>query len=97
LICANLPYIPTQRLKSLAVFGKEPRLALDGGEDGLELIRQLIAQVPSSLAAEGLILLEIDETQGETVLSLSRTAFPEARSSILPDLAGKDRLLKIER
>ena len=42
LICANLPYIPTKSLKQLSVYEREPALALDGGEDGLELYRRLL-------------------------------------------------------
>ena len=41
LICANLPYIPTQTLHDLPIYGREPTLALDGGEDGLDLFRRL--------------------------------------------------------
>jgi release factor glutamine methyltransferase len=97
LICANLPYIPTQRLETLIIFGKEPSQGLDGGVDGLDLIRRLIAQAPAALAPEGLLMLEIDDTQGEIALSLAQTAFPEARASLLSDLAGRDRLIKVER
>ena len=49
LICANLPYIPTKTLKGLDVFGREPTLALDGGPDGLSLIRRLLPLAALSL------------------------------------------------
>lgn len=50
LICANLPYIPTETLRGLHVYGKEPTLALDGGKDGLDLYRKLFALVKKRLA-----------------------------------------------
>ncbi|MFN2236955.1 MAG: peptide chain release factor N(5)-glutamine methyltransferase [Anaerolineales bacterium] len=96
LICANLPYIPTKTLKGLDVFGREPTLALDGGPDGLRLIRRLLPQAAQILAPDGLLLLEIETTQGEIVLSLVGEFFPRAKVELLPDLAGHDRLIRIE-
>jgi release factor glutamine methyltransferase len=96
LICANLPYIPTKTLEGLDVFGREPTLALDGGPDGLRLIRRLLPQAARILAPEGLVLLEIEVTQGEAALNLAEEFFPKAQIELLPDLAGRDRLLRIE-
>ena len=96
LICANLPYIPTKTLKGLDVFGREPTLALDGGPDGLRLIRRLLPQAARILAPEGLVLLEIEATQGEVALSLAGEFFPRSQIKLLPDLAGHDRLIRIE-
>lgn len=96
LICANLPYIPTSTLHNLKVYGKEPELALDGGEDGLDLIRNLIYLAAYSVSPGGLILLEIESSQGGAGSSLAKTVFPEAHIQILPDLAGLDRLLRIQ-
>ncbi len=95
-ICANLPYIPTKTLKGLDVFGREPTLALDGGPDGLNLIRKLLPQAVRNLSAEGLLLLEIENSQGQSALILAREYFPEAQIDLLPDLAGHDRLIRIE-
>jgi release factor glutamine methyltransferase len=64
LICANLPYIPSRKLKGLKVSAHEPLLALDGGPDGLDLIRRLLDRAPESLAPDGLLLLEIEASQG---------------------------------
>jgi release factor glutamine methyltransferase len=96
LICANLPYIPSADSAALPVSRFEPLLALDGGPDGLDLIRRLLAQIPRCLAPGGLALLEIEYRQGAQVQSLARTALPDARVSCLPDLAGLDRLIRIE-
>lgn len=96
LICANLPYIPTSTLHTLKVYGKEPELALDGGTDGLDLIRSLIYLAAYSVSPGGLILLEIESSQGGVGSSLAKTVFPDAHIQILPDLAGLDRLLRIQ-
>lgn len=95
LICANLPYIPTATLHGLQVNKTEPTLALDGGPDGLDLIRRLLLQAPRRLAAGGLLLLEIEANQGLAARQLAQTVFPTARIDILPDLASLDRLLRI--
>jgi len=95
LICANLPYIPTETLHSLKVYQREPALALDGGEDGLEQIRRLLNEVVTVLAPGGLLLLEIEASSGAAVHSLARQAFPKADVQVLPDLAGRDRLVSV--
>lgn len=97
LIAANLPYIPTGTLAGLAIFGREPSLALDGGPDGLAVIRRLLEQAQSSLAPGGLLLLEIEATQGETAVQAARQAFSEAQISLHLDLAGNPRLVRVER
>jgi len=95
LMCANLPYIPTKSLKQLSVYESEPILALDGGEDGLELYRRLLGMIPKWLASNGLILIEIDSTCGTPALSLVRNMLPNATSILHQDFAGLDRLLEI--
>ncbi len=75
LIVANLPYIPSHRLESLpnCVFKHEPIEALDGGTDGLQLIRKLIKQAQGKLKPHGQVMLEIDSQVriNETSLGLS--------------------------
>ena len=95
LICANLPYIPTATLYKLSIFGREPRLALDGGADGLDIIRRLLNIAPEWLAPNGMILLEIESTRGIQALNLARNLFSEASIHLHQDLAGQDRLLEI--
>lgn len=95
LICANLPYIPTETLHSLPVYGREPTLALDGGEDGLDLFRRLMNIAPDWLAPNALILLEIEATRGVQALSLAYDMFSEAEIHLHQDLTGLDRLLEI--
>ncbi len=96
LVCANLPYIPTSQLGRLPVAAREPRLALDGGADGLALTRRLLAQLPSALARGGFALLEIEAKAGPAAFAAAREAFPSAQLKFERDLAGTDRVLVIE-
>jgi release factor glutamine methyltransferase len=95
LICANLPYIPTETLRNLPVYGREPTLALDGGSDGMEAIRRLLDIVPGWLAPHGMLLLEIEATRGLQALHIASDMFSEATIHLHQDLAGQDRLLEI--
>ena len=95
LICANLPYIPTDTLHELAVYGREPTLALDGGPDGLDIVRRLLRMSTEWLAPNGMILLEIEATQGMAAVSLAYDNFDNAEIHLHQDLAGHDRLLEI--
>lgn len=95
LICANLPYIPTDTLHGLPIFGREPTLALDGGDDGLDLFRRLMQVAPKWLAPNGLILLEIEATRGIQALNLTYDMFSQAEIHLHQDLTGRDRLLEI--
>lgn len=71
LIIANLPYIPTAEIAVLSPeVQHDPRAALDGGPDGLDLIRRLIASAPDRLAPGGALLLEIGAGQAEAVATL---------------------------
>lgn len=97
LICANLPYIPSQTLDSLPVVKSEPRLALDGGQSGLEIIHLLLEQASTRLSPNGIILFEIEETLGQAALAAAKKAFPEAHHQLIRDLAGKDRFIQINQ
>ncbi len=73
----------------------EPHLALDGGPDGLEVIRELLAAAPGYLRA-GTLLMEIGAWQGQAVADLAAAALPGGAMTIHKDLAGLDRVLEIE-
>jgi release factor glutamine methyltransferase len=96
LIAANLPYIPSQTLAELSISRFEPALALDGGADGLDLIRRLLVQAPAHLSPGGCLLLEIEYRQGGSARALAQAAFPQAHIQLVPDLAGHDRLLIVD-
>jgi release factor glutamine methyltransferase len=70
-IVANLPYIPTGELEHLQKEVRfDPVLALDGGQDGLDLIKRLVVSAPAIFAPNGLLLLELGKGQAETVMRL---------------------------
>ncbi len=96
LICANLPYIPSETLPSLAVTRFEPALALDGGPDGLRLIESLLEQAVDHLRPGGLITLEIEASQGESAPQLAHQYFPTSQIDLHPDLANLPRLVTIQ-
>lgn len=96
LLCANLPYIPTKTLHSLPIFGHEPTIALDGGADGLDLIRKLMDIVPDWLAFHATMLFEFESTRGKQIFELAHEFFPNAKIQSHQDLSGLDRLLEIQ-
>jgi release factor glutamine methyltransferase len=96
LVCANLPYIPCGMLTNLSVAHGEPRQALDGGKNGLVLITRLLEQAGNHLAADSLLLLEIEESQGNEAKSLAMDLYPRSKGELLQDLSGRDRLLEVE-
>ena len=96
LIVANLPYIPTRTLHKLPIYGHEPTMALDGGADGLKLIRGLLTAAPDRLVPGGLLLMEIEASEGPAALSLACDSFVKAEIHLHKDLAGRDRILEVQ-
>ena len=95
LLMANLPYIPTEDLQRLAVGRYEPRLALDGGADGLDCIRALLPQIPKLCRPGAHVLLEIGADQGAAITALVNHRLG-ASCDILPDYAGLDRIARFQ-
>lgn len=96
LVCANLPYIRTGDLAGLPVpIGFEPREALDGGADGLDVIRRLLGLLPDRLTAAGLVLLEIGSAQGEAIGQVVHALLPGWGCEVVADLAGLPRIARI--
>ena len=93
LLMANLPYVATGALESLAVSRYEPRLALDGGRDGLALIRRLLTQIQAVCPGGAIVLLEIGADQGDAVARLVQER-AGACCDILQDYAGLDRIAR---
>jgi len=96
LLCANLPYIASDELRTLPVIKHEPRLALDGGPDGLLWVRRLLVDAPRVMAPHGWLLLEIGATQGQAAAALAQAAFPSAQVAVLKDYAGLDRIVRVK-
>ncbi|HTL88361.1 MAG TPA: peptide chain release factor N(5)-glutamine methyltransferase [Leptolyngbya sp.] len=92
-IVSNPPYIPTKIVSELQpeVRLHEPRLALDGGSDGLESIRHLIQTAPDYLISGGVWMVEMMIGQAETIAALLSAQGSYDRITIHQDLAGIDR------
>lgn len=94
IIVSNPPYIPKGDLDGLQREVKEfePRLALDGGEDGLDYYRKIAKEAPKYLTQGGMVILEVGAGQAQDVVKLFRYA---DYSIIMKDFAGIDRFVKI--
>ena len=90
LVMANLPYIASDEVPRLDVSRYEPTLALDGGPDGLDLVRRLLAQLPQVANPGALVLLEIGAGQGAATLALTG-----GRGTLHQDYAGLDRIVEL--
>ena len=93
LICANAPYVPAKDIAGLPLeVQNEPRIALDGGSDGLEIIRRIINDAPLYLENGGSLVLEADPSQMEAIAELmQKRGFNKAQ--VFCDLAGKNRII----
>jgi release factor glutamine methyltransferase len=94
-LVANLPYIPTATVNTLArhVRDHEPRMALDGGADGLDIVRAVMRDAAMVLRPKGWIFLEIGDEQGPAVAEwMDRMGL--ANIAILSDLSGKTRFAR---
>lgn len=92
-IIANLPYVCRAELAAVNTHGYEPRLALDGGYDGLVQYRRLANQVQRKLNPGGSLLVEIGQGQQEKAASLLQDHLQPKIISVLPDLSGIPRVI----
>jgi release factor glutamine methyltransferase len=91
-IASNPPYVPSGEVPGLArEVRREPCIALDGGADGLELVRRIVAGAPARLAPGGLLLVELHESHAGPFPALCAAAGLE-RPEVRRDLAGLPRL-----
>jgi release factor glutamine methyltransferase len=98
LVLANLPYVASETLPGLPVAASfEPARALDGGSDGLLVIRRLLERLPEALAPGGVALLEIGADQADGIAAAVASILPGWRVTIEPDLAGAPRVARVER
>ena len=98
LLVANLPYVTDGEWTMLddGVKWYEPAVALKGGADGLDLIRQLLQQAVTKLKIGAAIFLEIGWQQGTAVHDLAQSIFPAAHIELVQDFAGHDRIVMIK-
>ena len=96
-ILANLPYIPSAEVPRLPIAASfEPREALDGGPDGLVVVRRLIARLGDHVLPGGIAMLEIGADQGPAVIQAVAERIPEATVRIEADLSGSPRIAVVQ-
>ena len=92
-VIANLPYVSSAEVDARwGSLGYEPRVATDGGPDGLDLLRRLLREAPRRAAVAATILLEIGVDQVDAIRGIAPTG---ASVLVVPDLAGLDRVVRI--
>jgi release factor glutamine methyltransferase len=98
LIAANLPYVASNVIDELGpAIAFEPRIALDGGPDGLDVIRRCLDELPTVLAVDGCALLEIGADQVADLSAAVAASLPGWTQAIHRDLAGRPRVLELGR
>ena len=94
---SNPPYIPSGEIGSLAAeVRREPRLALDGGADGLDVFRRLVGQARGKMASDGVMVVELMPEQMDSAARFAEEAIEGARASCRFDLMGNRRALVVE-
>ena len=97
ILVSNPPYIRSDKLTSLQEeVLKEPMVALDGGYDGLELIKKLLFQAVDKMSNPSVILFEIDSDQAAEAVKSSQQFFPSAIITVLKDLSNNERAVLLE-
>jgi release factor glutamine methyltransferase len=98
-ITANLPYVTEEEIEALPpeIQSHEPRVALDGGADGLVLVRRLLAQLDAHLLPNGMAVFEIGASQGAAALQAAQATLPGWQAELRKDLAKLDRVLYVRK
>jgi release factor glutamine methyltransferase len=93
IITANAPYIASGDIDKLsAEVRREPRIALDGGTDGMDIIRRIIKDAPLYLKEGGALILEADPCQMDAITALMKESGLH-KKTVVPDLAGNNRVI----
>ncbi|MGG1631016.1 peptide chain release factor N(5)-glutamine methyltransferase [Rossellomorea sp. NRS-1567] len=95
ILLSNPPYIPLTDRETLSdvVIEHEPELALFGGEDGYDLYKRFMEELPLVMKETCLIGFEVGVGQGEIVADMLRATFPDAETVVVHDINGKDRMV----
>ena len=98
-IVSNPPYVCSSEIDHLedTVRMHEPHAALDGGKDGLDLVRRIVAEAPKWLVPDGLLLLEIDPGQADEVMQFATAAGTFVEAAAVHDLSGRTRVIRLQR
>jgi release factor glutamine methyltransferase len=95
-VVANLPYVPTDDIAAAPdPVSFEPRLALDGGPDGLDAYRRLLWMLPPVLKPRSLVLLEAAPPIMPALVVLVRQALPAASIEVARDYGGRERYVRV--
>lgn len=99
LILSNPPYIRRSEWKGLMkeVRDYEPKIALDGGEDGLDFYRKMISQAPSYLKSKGWLLVEVGSGQADKVSEMIEARGGFHKPKRVKDLSGIERVIKAQK
>ena len=93
-VTANLPYVSSAEIAERhGSLGFEPLIALDGGPDGLVLLRRMLGELPGRVAPGAAVLLELGVGQVDVIRGLAPA---EASVMVVPDLAGLDRVVRLD-
>jgi len=93
-LVSNPPYIPHPELQTLEVVKHEPSLALDGGADGLDFVRRLLAAARGVCKPGTWVFVEHGADQGAAALALAHKHLRPSQAAIIKDYAGLDRFLR---
>lgn len=95
IVISNPPYIPAEAYRQLddVVYDHEPALALYGGEDGFDIYRRLLRQLPAVLNHHGFMAFEVGIHQAEDVRRMIRHLYPTSQTAIHQDINGKQRIV----
>jgi release factor glutamine methyltransferase len=97
-VVANLPYVPTAEVEAgTGSLAWEPRLALDGGTTGTDLLNRLLLALPNDLAPDGVALVEIGDGQAAAASGIVAALPGRWTTEVRPDLAGRSRIVRVER
>lgn len=96
IVVCNPPYIPSGELRKLPRdIHYEPRLALDGGQDGLDVLRRLLVQAKNHIRCDGRLIFELSPDQVETAMELAQDTFPQRKISFERDLLNHPRAVVV--
>jgi release factor glutamine methyltransferase len=96
LLIANLPYLTSAEVEAgSGSLAWEPRRALDGGADGLDLLRRLLRELPTGISGDGVALLEVGEGQAAPVREIMAALPVRCSVTTLLDLAGIERVVRV--
>ena len=94
MIISNPPYIPCDEISNLAIEVKnEPRIALDGGKDGLEFYREIVKESPNYLKTDGILIMEMGYNQSDSIIDIFNDSVQFRIIELVKDYNQIDRVI----